>query len=316
MARAPITAIATVVRRIEPAGPGVKRFTLEDPDGWDLPRARPGAHIDLHLPGGILRTYSLCGGPHDDTHYVVAVKREDAGRGGSVSLHDLVQEGDALGVSLPRGGIPLPMGERHVFIAGGIGVTPFLSAASALLHRGDRNFVLHVVARGEPPLADMLAPLCEPGLAVVHDSRLSRPDLFALIGPLRPGVRLACCGPAGMLDAFEAATRDWPSAQVHIERFVPPPVVVDPMARPYTLVLGRSGVSRDVPAGMAMLDAIAACGVDVPTSCGGGICGACRVGVLEGSVLHHDRFLSPAEREHSALVCVAGCAGGRLVLDL
>ncbi|MEA2737896.1 MAG: hypothetical protein QOH05_1203 [Acetobacteraceae bacterium] len=316
MARTPVTAIATVVRRIEPAGPGVKRFTLEDPDGWDLPPARPGAHIDLHLAAGMLRTYSLCGAPHQSTRYVVAVKREPGGRGGSALLCDTVRAGDAMGVSLPRGGVPVPACGHHLFIAGGIGVTPFLSAASALLHRGEHDFVLHVVARGEPPLADMIAPLVEQRLAVVHDSRIGRPDLRGLIGSPGAGVLVACCGPASMLDAFEAATRDWPETQVHIERFVPPPIPMDPLAGPYTLVLSRSGRSMDVPIGMNMLDAIAACGVDVPTSCGGGICGACRVGVVEGAVLHHDRFLSPAERQHSALVCVAGCAGSRLVLDL
>jgi ferredoxin-NADP reductase len=316
MPKAPITAIATVVRRIEPAGHGVKRFTLEDPDRWELPPFKPGAHIDLHLPGCGLRTYSLCGAPHEDRRYVIAVKREAAGRGGSAFLFDSVREGDPLGVSLPRGGVPVPTCERRVFIAGGIGVTPFLSATSALLHRGERSFVLHLVARGEPPLADMLAPLVRQGLAVLHDTRAGRPDLPALMGAPEPGVRVACCGPAGMLEAFEDASAEWPRDSVHVERFVPPPLVVDPLAGPYTLVLGRSGRSMDVPAGMTMLDAIASCGGDVPTSCGGGICGACRVGVLEGAVLHHDRFLSPAEREHSALVCVAGCAGGKLVLDL
>jgi vanillate O-demethylase ferredoxin subunit len=119
-----------------------------------------------------------------------------------------------------------------------------------------------------------------------------------------------------MLDAFEAATRDWPHDHLHIERFVPPPLVFDPDARPYMLVLARSGKSLDVPAGQSMLSAIAECGVQVPTSCGGGICGACRVRVLEGNPLHRDRFLSPTEREHNLLACVAGCAGGKLVLDL
>src|SRR6202011_1101415 len=116
--------------------------------------------------------------------------------------------------------------------------------------RGQRDFVLHVVARGKPPLADMLAPLCVQDLAVLHDSRLGRPDLRGLIGVPSHGVSLACCGPTGMLEAFEAATRDWPDAQVHIERFVPPPIQVDPLAGPYTLVLDRSGRSMEVPAGM------------------------------------------------------------------
>jgi vanillate O-demethylase ferredoxin subunit len=316
MARGPILAIETVVRRIEPAGEGIRHFTLEDPDRWELPPARPGAHIDVHLPGGLLRTYSLLNGPQVSTRYEIAVKREIAGRGGSILLHDRVAVGDTLGVSLPRGGFLLPPVTRHVFIAGGVGVTPFLSAAAALLHRGERDFMLHVVARGELPLARLLDPLREQGLATFYDSTRGRPHLSEFIPSPAPHIRLFCCGPSGMLDAFEAATRNWPPDQLHIERFVPPPLAIDPNARPYTLVLARSGRTLDVPAGQPMLAAIAACGVQVPTSCGGGICGACRVDVLEGNPLHHDRFLSPAERQKSLLACVAGCAGGRLVLDL
>jgi ferredoxin-NADP reductase len=262
MGRKAITSIEAVVRRIEQAGPGIKHLTLEDPDEWELPPARPGAHIDVHLPGGLWRTYSLCNGPQVNTRYEIAVKREAAGRGGSAILHDNVEVGHTLGVSLPRGGIPVPSGTRHIFVAGGIGVTPFFSAASALLHRGERDFMLHAVFRGEPPLAELLIPLRDQGLATLYDSTTSRPDIRTIIGPPAPGTRASCCGPAGMLDA------------------------------------------------------IAEYGVEVPTSCGGGICGACKVGVLEGKPLHHDRFLTPAEREHNVLACVAGCAGGRLVLDL
>ncbi|MGI4796178.1 MAG: PDR/VanB family oxidoreductase [Janthinobacterium lividum] len=311
-----ITCVQAVVRRIESAGNGIKHFTLEDEDGWELPPARPGAHIDLLLAGGVLRTYSLCSGPQHQTRYEIAVKREAGGRGGSAFLHDRVREGDVIGLSLPRGGLALPTGMRQVFLAGGIGVTPFLSAADELLRRGDRDFILHVLARGEPPLARLLAPLQDQGLAVLHDTRIGRPELDLLLGPARPGVMLSCCGPATMLDAFETATANWPQQQVHVERFVPPVLVPDPEAAPYTLVLARTNRTLDVPAGMPMIEAIASCGIDVPTSCGGGICGACKVGVIEGKPLHHDRILSPAEREHSLLACVAGCAGGRLVLDL
>lgn len=316
MSRRAITNVRTVIRQIMPAGEGVKHFTLEDEDGWELPPARAGAHIDLFLPGGLLRTYSLCSGPRHQTRYEIAVRRELDGRGGSRILHDSLAEGDTIGVSLPRGGLALPIGTRQVFVAGGIGVTPFLSAADELLHRGDRNFILHVLARGEPPLARQLAPLQDRGLAVLHDTRLRRPDIRTLIGAPRPAVQLSCCGPIAMLDGFEAATADWPTNQVHVERFVPPVIVADPAAAPYTLVLARANRTLDIPAGLPMIEAIARCGVDVPTSCGGGICGACKVSVLEGRPLHHDRCLSPAERERSVITCVASCAGGRLVLDL
>jgi len=316
MAATAITTVATVVKRIETAGRGIKYFILEDPDGWELPPAQPGAHIDVYLPGGLVRTYSLCNGPHIENRYEFAVKHEEAGRGGSTFLYNKVAVGDKLGVSLPRGGIRLPPNTRHILIAGGIGVTPFLSVASSLLHRGEPNFMLHVVARGELPLARLLAPLQARELARVYDTTGGRPDLRAMIGSAAPGIQVICSGPPGMLDAFGAATRDWPLNQLHIERFVPPPLVFDPDARPYTLVLARAGKTLEVPAGQSMLSAIAECGVQVPTSCGGGICGACRVRVLEGHPLHHDRFLSPVEREHNLLACVAGCADGRLVLDL
>ncbi|MFG1463998.1 PDR/VanB family oxidoreductase [Xanthobacter sp. DSM 24535] len=307
--------LRTVVAEIT-AGDGVKRFVLKDPDGWDLPPFKPGAHVDLHLPGGLLRTYSLCNPPHQNDRYVVAVKREPAGRGGSALLHDAVQAGDEIGVTLPRGGVPLAE-RRHVFIAGGIGVTPFLSAAHALLAEGRDDFTLHLLARGAPPLAEELAPLVAAGHAVIHDTRAGpRPDLTVLLGAPRTGIALACCGPDGLTDAFEAATRDWPLEQVHVERFVPPPVIADPQARPYTLVLARSGQEIEVPLGVTMLEALERSGVRVPASCGGGICGACKVEWIEGRPIHRDRVLSPEDRSHALMACVALSAEARLTLDL
>ncbi|MHC2149818.1 ferredoxin reductase [Bradyrhizobium diazoefficiens] len=160
----PITTIKTIVTGIEEAGAGTKLFTLADPDRWELPPFKPGAHIDLHLPNGLVRTYSLCNEPADNARYVVAVKREADGRGGSRALHDEVGIGDVIGVSLPRGGLDPGAGiARHVFIAGGIGVTPFLSMARHLVQTGDAGFVLHLIVREEVPLAAHLAPLIDAG---------------------------------------------------------------------------------------------------------------------------------------------------------
>jgi ferredoxin-NADP reductase len=309
--------VKTIVRSIAEGGAGIKLFTLMDPDAWELPPFRPGAHIDLHLPGGLVRTYSLCNDPADNTRYVVAVKREAAGRGGSVVLHDEVKVGDTIGVSLPRGGLRLEEKiARFTFIGGGIGVTPFLSAANHLKRAGRTDFKLHVIARGALPLPDLLAPLMESGHVVIHDtSATPRPDIAALIGAPSSGA-IACCGPQGMLDAFELESREWPADLVHVERFVPPPLVVDPDAIPYTLVLARAKIEIDVPLGKTMLAALLDVGIDIPASCCGGICGSCRVDWLEGHPLHRDRVLSAAERERSLMVCVAGSAEARLVLDL
>lgn len=309
--------VQTVVREAEAAGPGVRRLVLADPDGWPLPRAKPGAHIDIYLPGGLVRAYSLCGDPAQADRYVVAVKREAAGCGGSAFVHDALAVGAALGVSLPRCTFPLAAdAAEHVFIAGGIGVTPFPPMALAA-ERAGTPWRLHLLHRDAPPLPDALAPLVATGRAVLHDTaRAPRPALAPLIGPAAPGRHAYCCGPAGMIADFEAATADWPAGTAHVERFVPPPLQPDPEARPFTLVLARSGREAALPAGAPLLPAIRALGAAVEASCEGGICGACRVRWLEGPPLHRDRVLRPEERERDLMACVAGCAGPRLVLDL
>jgi vanillate O-demethylase ferredoxin subunit len=318
MTRQAITTVKTVVERIEGGGPGIKVFTLVDPDHWELPPFAAGAHVDLHLPGKLVRTYSLCNDPADNARYVVAVKREDRGRGGSIALHDEVKVGDTIGASLPRGGLPLAApAARYVFVAGGIGVTPFLSAALHLRRAGHADFKLHVVARGPLPLGHQLAPLLAEGHIVRHDTReAGRPDIAALLGEVREDTVIGCCGPETMMADFERAARIWPEANVHIERFVPPPLALDPDAKPYTLVLARSGAEIEVRAGQTMLSALEDFGVELSSSCCGGICGACKVGWVEGKPVHRDRVLSPYERERYLMACVAGSESERLVLDL
>jgi ferredoxin-NADP reductase len=313
----PITTIKTIVETIEDGGADIKLFALADPDHWELPPFRPGAHIDLHLPGGMVRTYSLCNDPADNKRYLVAVKRERDGRGGSILLHDAVKAGDTIGVSLPRGGLRLDEDvSRYIFIAGGIGVTPFLSAAAFLKRTGRLDFELHLMARGAPPLADLLAPHMETGHVTVHNTAAKRrPEIASLLGRVESNA-IACCGPAGMIDDFEQASRDWPDARVHIERFVPPALPADPTAKPYTLALSRSKIETRVEPGQTMLAALLGLGIDIPSSCCGGICGACKVDWLEGHPIHRDRVLSPTERARSLMVCVAGSAEDRLVLDL
>ncbi|MBR1123168.1 oxidoreductase [Bradyrhizobium lablabi] len=316
MAGLPVRGIKTVVEAIEDGGPGIKVYTLCDPDRWELPPFKPGAHIDIYLPGGLVRTYSLCNDPADDKRYVVAVKREADGRGGSIAFHDGVKAGDTLVVSLPRGGLRIDGAHHVTFVAGGIGVTPFLSAADYLARRGG-DFTLHIIARGEPPLAAMLAPHRASGHAIIHDTRVSaRPTLDALIDTAPQSAMLACCGPLDMLDAFERATQGWPAERVHVERFVAPALPIDPEARPFQLVLARSQREIEVRLGQSMLDALLKAGIDIPASCCGGICGACRIDWLEGTPVHRDRVLSPAERARSLMACVAGSAEERLVVDL
>jgi vanillate O-demethylase ferredoxin subunit len=266
----------------------------------------------------MVRTYSLCNDPADNKCYRVAVKREPAGRGGSAKLHDQVRVGDVIGVSLPRSGLVLDAAiSRFIFVAGGIGITPFLSAAALLLRTGRPDFTLHLLTRGKPPLPRLVAPFVQSGQVILHDTATAgRPDLAALIGLPAPKTAIGCCGPAGMIDDFERVSRDWPDERVHVERFVPTALPADPNARPYTLALARSQIETHVEPGQTMLAALLDLGIDIPASCCGGICGACKVDWLEGSPVHRDRVLSPAERARSLMVCVAGSADVRLVLDL
>ncbi len=303
-----------VVRRAEPAGPGIRLLCLQDPDGWVLPPFQPGAHIDVHLPAGGSRSYSLSNDPAEDDRYLIAVKRQDEGRGGSRYLHDALVPGDPVEVSLPRNTFPLASdAARHVFIAGGIGVTPFLSMA-AVLQRQRRDFHLHVLFRSDPPVPGLLARFLASGHATLHDTTAGRPDLATLPGPFAPDVHLYVCGPAGMMEAALGA--GWPPSHCHFEHFVPPVPVPDPDARAFRLVLARSGRSTEVAAGETVLSGLRRLGVAIETSCEGGICGACRVRWNEGQPVHRDLILGPDERRTFLMACVAGCAGPRLLLDL
>lgn len=318
MKRTPITTVKTVVETIEDGGAGIKLFTLVDPDRWELPPFKPGAHVDLHLPDGMVRTYSLCNDPVDSARYTVAVKREPDGRGGSVRLHDRIKVGDVIGVSLPRGGLTLDGAvQRYVFVAGGIGVTPYLSAASYLKRIGHPDFTVHLIVRDHVPLEAQLMALLHDQRIVLHHTRGGgRPDVSTLLGAIRSDTVVGCCGPETMIADFERATAEWPPERVHIERFVAPPMTSDPNAKPYTLVLKQSRRDVLVRAGQSMLAALQGAGIDVAASCCGGLCGACKVGWIDGEPVHRDRVLSPYERERYLMTCVAGSSSDRLVLDL
>lgn len=308
--------IRTVATRVEDRCGAVRVIELRDPEGWELPPFRPGAHIDLHLSKGLIRTYSLINPPEKNDRYIIAVKREADGRGGSAFVHDRIRQGDEVGVSLPRGGVPVD-DRPQAFFAGGIGVTPFLSTAAHLLRAGRRDFTLHLMTRGTPPLARELDQLEAPDRIRIHDTLASpRPDLAALVQAQPQGTRLAFCGPAPMLQAFEAAVAGRDPDEVHVERFIAPPPMVNPKAKPYTLVLRKSGVSLEVGAGQSMLDVLLDHGIDLPWSCGAGICGACRVRWLEGDPIHGDRVLRPDERATDLMACTTQSASDELVVDL
>lgn len=312
-----IKTVATLVSSIDEPAPGVKRLVLTDPDGWDLPPFRPGAHVDLHVDDGVIRTYSLCNDPRDNGRYVVAVKLEATGRGGSRYIHEQVKAGDPVGLSLPRGGMPLAETEMNIFVAGGIGVTPFISAIRHLESVGRSNYMLHWSSLGAPSLVDMLEGPLAAGRVKLYDTRTDPlPDIYWIVHGYGDSAMAFCCGPTGMLDAFERAVATWPESRKHIERFTTPILAPTPDAVAYDVVLAKSGKTMRVSPELGLLRTLEIMGADVSVSCAGGICGACRTRWLEGKPIHRDRVLSPTERATDLIVCVAECASERLVLDL
>lgn len=298
----------------------VAAFELVAVDGV-LPTLQPGAHIDVHLPNGLVRQYSVTNGPVETGSYRIGVKLEPESSGGSTLLHDVVREGDVLEISTPRNGFVLRRDRAHtVLIAGGIGLTPLLAMAQSLAHSA-QSYELHVFARGDDHVAfaDVLESLGD--AVTLHLGRSpeeTREDLSAILGGDRDGAQVYSCGPPPMLDAVRtiAADAGWHDADVHFEYFDNDLDVDDSTS--FEVALARSAVTLQVPAGSTLLDVLRAEGYPMASSCEKGACGTCAVPVLDGEPEHFDVHLTPAERaaNDTMLTCVSRAVGERLVLDL
>ncbi|MFB4316870.1 PDR/VanB family oxidoreductase [Actinomadura sp. 21ATH] len=288
------------VREIRAEAADVVSLRLAAPDGRPLPRWQPGSHLDLRLPSGLRRQYSLCGDPADRRAYRIAVRRIAAGGGGSVEMHGL-EEGAALVAEGPRNAFPFLARDRYLFIAGGIGITPILPMVKAARALGaDWRLVYAGRTRASLPFLDELPA----GRVTVRTD-----DEHGVPGPEEllkdaPGAAVYCCGPAPMIDGVRAAF-DHASATLHYERFAPSAV----SGEPFEVELRRTGLTLAVPGDRSALDVIREALPDVPYSCRQGFCGTCRTGLLEGATD------APGE-EGSTLICVSRSRGGRLVLDL
>nr|WP_250548834.1 PDR/VanB family oxidoreductase [Pseudonocardia sp. H11422] len=297
---------------------GVLSLRLVDPDGAALPPWTPGAHVDLVLPSGLVRQYSLCGDPGDRSAYLVAVRREPAGRGGSAEVHATALVGATLGVRGPRNRFELVDAPRYLLLAGGIGITPLLPMLAELRRRG-RPCELWYGGRDRAsmPFVDQLRRLHPDGVHVVPQDEYGLLDVAGLTAAAAPGTAVYCCGPEGLLRAAEAACG---GLDLHVERFAAtaPPAEPAAVGGAFEVELCRSGVVAPVAPDQTVLDAVRAAGADVLSSCEEGFCGTCEVRVLDGEPEHHDAILSAAERERgeTMMICVSRCRSPRLVLDL
>ncbi|WP_118135489.1 PDR/VanB family oxidoreductase [Oceanicella sp. SM1341] len=312
MAKA-IHRVSVVLRSVETLPGDIRLLELADRDDWPLPPFTAGAHVDLHLPSGRIRQYSLCGDPAENTRYRIAVAREAAGRGGSAEVHAALRPGQELLLSLPRNNFPLVPSGRVVMVAGGIGLTPFLSMLPDLTRTG-RDFVLHVCAKA-PERHGFTAALggLAPGRLALHFSRDgTRLDLAALVAGLGPEDHLYVCGPAGMMAEARRLGAGL-GARLHLELFGAGEATGHTA---YEVELARSGAVIPVAAGETMLEALRGAGLDIPSSCEAGVCLECRTRYLAGTPEHRDLAMPAADRHAWLTPCVSGCAGGRIVLDL
>lgn len=302
---------------------GVMAFTLHSPVGGPLPPMTAGAHLDVHLPGGLTRQYSLCNGPEDDGSYTIAVKREPASRGGSAAMHDTVQSGDMLRVSLPKNNFALDKSaERSLLIAGGIGITPLLSMARHLAACGD-NFHLHYFCRS-PAHAAFRAEL-DHELAdhwTLHAGLSPEATCKAvelLLGSGDAGTHSYACGPLPLMQLVEAAgaAAGWPRERMHFEYFkLAGPV--ESGGVPFELTLARSGRTVLVPADRSIVDILRSIDVAIDTNCEQGVCGTCLCTVIDGTPEHRDQYLNAGEKAANMqmLPCVSRSRSQTLVLDL
>ena len=297
---------------------GVLTLELAAPSGGRLRDWTPGSHIDLVLPNGLTRQYSLCGDRWDPSTYRVGVLREPAGRGGSAFVHEELAVGDLVGVGGPRNNFPLVPSEQYLFVAGGIGVTPILPMVrQAELLGADWRLLYGGRRRESMAFLDELAQYGERVLVRPEDE-FGLLDLAGFLGEPRDGVRVYACGPAPLLAAVERTCAAWPPYSLRTERFVADELGAPARAAAFEVELARTGTTVTVTPDMTVLDALGQVGVEVLSSCRRGICGTCETTVLAGRPDHRDALLDDDERDANdcMYVCVSRSRDARLVLDL
>jgi ferredoxin-NADP reductase len=314
-------ALKLAIRSVLIPADRVVSIELGASDGSPLPGWDPGAHIDLHLPSGLVRSYSLHGDPGDRGSYHIAVLNVENGRGGSAEVHRIAVAGTKLPASVPLNSFKMEPASHYLFIAGGIGVTPLLPMALAAARAGEPwTFVYGGRTRTSMAFLDRLSALPGGRLEVVPQDELGLPDLARSFAAAPAGAAAYCCGPAGMLTAVTdigASTR--PDVAVRVERFAPS---AGPAAgdgdHPFEVELARSGLTIEVPAGVSVLDAVRARIAGVMSNCEQGICSSCETAVLAGTPDHRDSVLTPKEKAANRymMICVSRSLTPRLVLDL
>ncbi|NLU70591.1 PDR/VanB family oxidoreductase [Streptomyces sp. HNM0574] len=315
-ASTPADALDVTVRQLRWEADGVVSLQL-DGDG-PLPPWEPGAHVDLVLPTGIQRQYSLCGPTDEGAPYRIGVRRERAGRGGSEYVHAFLRPGQRLRLKGPRSNFGFRPATSYVFVAGGIGITPILPMIRRAEAWGTPWRLLYGGrTAASMPFLDELRPYGS-RVSLYPADTVGRMPLSSLFAGVEPGAKIYACGPAALLNALDDAVAHWPRDTLHVERFKAHRPQAPADDKPVDVVCETSGTTVTVPAGRSILDGLEDAGIRVPASCRSGLCGSCATTVLEGEPDHRDEILTPDERAAGdrMFVCVSRARTPRLVLGL
>jgi phthalate 4,5-dioxygenase reductase component len=313
--------LTLTVRHKSEIADGVFQFELRARDGGELPPFTPGSHITVTAPSGQKRRYSLCNDASERDRYLIAVKREATGRGGSLSFTGCVNEGGAVAVEPPANEFEMAKAEpkRLIFIAGGIGITPIRAMILHCVRHGKENFMLYYFTRTPSVMAfreEFASDDFEDKVVLHHDNGdpAQAYDLWPVLEEQR-GAHLYCCGPRGLMDAVRDMTGHWPASAVHFEDFVgaSAPQADD---KPFEVRLAKSGVSYEVAAHVSILDTLRKHGHVLASSCESGTCGTCRCRFIEGEPDHRDLVLSDDEKRHDIMICVSRAKSPALTLDI
>lgn len=312
------------VTRKRPVAVDICSFELASADGRPLPGFSAGSHVEVYLPGGMTRHYSLCNDAAESHRYLIGVLKDPATRGGSKAMHENVQEGDVLQIGAPRNHFPLAQqAKRSVLLAGGIGVTPILCMAERLSVTG-AEFQMHYCARSRERMAfhEGISKAAFASRVQFHfdDGGLEQKlDMAALFATPEPGTHLYICGPKGFMDAALGIARaaGWPEPQLHYEFFSAELLRFDTDGA-FEVKLASSGKIVLVPRDRTVLEALTDAGVEVESSCEQGVCGTCLTRVLEGTPDHRDMFMTPDEQamNDQFTPCCSRSKSAQLVLDL
>lgn len=311
------------VAKVEQVTPRIRLFEFASLDGADLPGFTAGSHIDIELGNGDERSYSLLNDQGETDRYVIAVLREADGRGGSAWMHDVLRQGDVIRTAPPENDFRLSeAGDRHILIAGGIGITPILPMAARLREIG-RDYSIHYCARSaeEAAFAREIASRHGERAKFHYDGGVPGCglDVTALLADRPAAAHAYVCGPAGLIRAVRAAGRDWPSGTIHFELFKGSnaDLGLNALNEPFDVICKRSAKRFTIPADRSILDVLKDEGFRIRSLCKDGVCGTCRVELLSGEVDHRDECLDEDEQDEALQVCVSRAKPGQtLELDL